>query len=117
LAQCHHIHHTLHLLLLFAAAAPNVILQQVSWNVNHHLLSPLSLCGAAAPTVILQQVYDPELRTSVPEAAAASVLVWPQRGSYCLFDGRLAHGVLDSCSSSLRATLLVNWWAQRPQVG
>jgi hypothetical protein len=80
------------------------------------LLCVTRVVTPAAPTVILQQVNDTELCTSVPESAAASVLVWPQRGSYCLFDGRLAHGVLDSCSSSLRATLLVNWWAQRPQV-
>jgi hypothetical protein len=44
------------------------------------------------------------------------MLVWPLKGTYCLFDGRLGHGVLDSCSSSTRATLLVNWWTQCPLV-
>ncbi len=43
------------------------------------------------------------------------MLVWPSAGAYCLFDGGLAHGVLDSAAGGWRATLLVNWWTHRPR--
>lgn len=70
-----------------------------------------------APTVILDQQYDQQAGCPVPAAPSSSMVVWPLKGTYCLFDGRLGHGVLDSCSSSIRATLLVNWWTSCPQVG
>lgn len=71
--------------------------------------------AAAAPTVILEQLYSQDLGRAAPSTPHRSMLVWPLKGSYCLFDGRLGHGVLDSCSSTTRATLLVNWWTQWPQ--
>jgi hypothetical protein len=71
----------------------------------------------AAPTIILEQLYDQQLGQPVPSAPAKSMMVWPMKGTYCIFDGQLGHGVLDSCSSSIRATLLVNWWSRCPQVG
>lgn len=53
----------------------------------------------------------------MPEDPTCCYLVYPLAGSYCIFDGRLGHGVLDSFSGSRRATLLVNWWTHQPQVG
>jgi hypothetical protein len=83
------------------------------------MLESLIACSTlpAGPTVILQQQYDPSSCRPVPEEPPSSVLVWPLAGNYCLFNGRLGHGVLGSCSGSRRATLLVNWWSQQPQVG
>jgi hypothetical protein len=82
-------------------------------------LSTLQDCDGVrqAPTVILDQLYDQQAGCPVPAAPSSSMVVWPLKGSYCLFDGRLGHGVLDSGSSSIRATLLVNWWTSCPQVG
>lgn len=70
----------------------------------------------AGPTVINNQVYSNKERRPVPPNPTHSALVWPQSGSYCIFDGGLGHGVLDSCCSSQRVTLLVNWWTDQPQV-
>jgi len=81
------------------------------------LVVPALAALQAAPTVILQQLFDQDLGRPMPSAPSRSMLVWPVKGTYCLFDGRLGHGVLDSCSGSIRATLLVNWWSKCPQVG
>lgn len=72
--------------------------------------------GAApqAPTVILDQRFDHEEGCPVPEDPTCATLVFPRCNAYCLFDGALGHGVLESGSDGRRATLLVNWWAQRP---
>lgn len=52
----------------------------------------------------------------MPEAPLRSLLIYPETGLYCIFDGKLAHGVLESCSTQDRSTLLVNWWRHQPQV-
>ena len=78
---------------------------------------PPPLCLRAGPTVVLDQRFDAEQGRPTPESPAASTLVFPLAGSYCLFDGALGHGVLDSGSSERRCTLLVNWWARKPEVG
>lgn len=45
------------------------------------------------------------------------VQMWPHMGNYCVFDGRLGHGVLGSSAThDTRATLLVNWWTGQPRV-
>lgn len=70
----------------------------------------------AGPTVILDQTFNNQTRQTTPDPPTACALVWPRANTYCVFDGRLGHGVLDSCSSSKRITFLVNWWTHRPQV-
>ena len=70
---------------------------------------------SSGPTVILDQLYDNSSRTPVPEDPDRCLLVYPRQGSYCLFDGRLGHGVLDSFSSAQRTTMLVNWWESQPE--
>lgn len=44
----------------------------------------------------MDQVWDYEAACSVPPDPSHTLLVWPQAGQYALFDGRLAHGVLDA---------------------
>jgi hypothetical protein len=68
------------------------------------------------PTVIIDQIFDPALGRPAPEDPTRSCLVYPLAGSYCVFDGRLGHGVLDSFSKATRATVLVNWWTHQPRV-
>jgi hypothetical protein len=74
--------------------------------------NPLTRPG---PTVIIDQVFDQAAGRPSPEDPASSALVYPLTGGYCVFDGRLGHGVLDSFAASRRATLLVNWWTHQPQ--
>jgi hypothetical protein len=63
------------------------------------------------PTVVLEQLFDAEEGRPAPDAPRRGALIFPRRGGYCLFDGRLGHGVLDSFDRSApRATLLVNFW-------
>lgn len=94
------------------------------------------------PTAIVDQVFDQEAQEAVPETPERLALVFPKKvrgqdtspgssfvlggwaatsapiqmqGSFCVFDGRLGHGVLDSGSRSERRTLLVNWWVKQPR--
>jgi len=60
-------------------------------------------------------MFDQVKGKPVPEDPTSSYLVYPLAGAYCVFDGRLGHGVLDSFAKSKRATLLVNWWTHQPQ--
>jgi len=67
-------------------------------------------------TMVLDQAYDHEAEAAVPETSARCVLVWPSLGNVLVFDGNLAHGVTDSANlEDTRRTLLVNWWAERPE--
>lgn len=43
-------------------------------------------------------------------------MVFPAANAYLVFDGSLAHGVLGSFYHGKRATMLVNWWTEQPQV-
>ena len=70
----------------------------------------------AGPTVILDQHYDTQQGKAVPDSPYRTALVYPLKNNYVLFDGRLGHGVLDSTSAQPRMTLLINWWADKPQV-
>lgn len=66
-------------------------------------------------TVIMDQRYDADLEECVPDIARRSAIVFPAFNNYCIFDGRLAHGVLDSRSNKIRKTFLINWWQKRPK--
>jgi hypothetical protein len=114
-------------LLLFDALPVTLVLASTYMNPvtplalevsPHHppSIAQISCLVFIAPTVILDQLFDQQQGCPVPSAPSKSMLVWPFKGTYCLFDGQLGHGVLDSCSSSIRATLLVNWWTGCPQV-
>lgn len=74
----------------------------------------LSDPAPAGPTVILDQLFDIE-HGPVPDNPTGCVLAWPAANRYCIFDGRLGHGVLDSPCQDLRATLLINFWRTKPQ--
>lgn len=81
----------------------------------------------------MNQTFDHDAGCPTPPDPTHTLLVFPEENQYCLFDGGLAHGVIDSLppgksgggnsdsssSSSIpggaRATLLVNWWAAQPE--
>jgi hypothetical protein len=70
------------------------------------------------PTVVLEQLFDASAGRPTPDAPRRGALVFPRSGGYCLFDGRLGHGVLDSFDRSApRATLLVNFWTSADDDG
>ena len=66
-------------------------------------------------TLVMQQRFDTEAGCGVPEPSRHDVLVWPSRNCVLAFDGTLAHGVLDSASTRVRRSMLVNWWRAKPQ--
>eukprot|EP00210_Caulerpa_lentillifera_P001653 g1589.t1 len=68
-----------------------------------------------ACTVILDQKMDAKSGKTDPESPTSCVFVLPTTGKFCIFDGSLGHGVLDSSNSEKRATLLVNWWTEQPR--
>ena len=72
--------------------------------------------SAAGPTVVVDQQYDNTGGRPVPDTPQRSVLIYPKRGHFAVFDGRLGHGVLGSSSREQRVTLLINWWLHKPQV-
>lgn len=66
-------------------------------------------------TLVMQQHFDAEAGCGVPEPSRHDVLAWPSPNCVLVFDGALAHGVLDSASTRVRRTMLVNWWRAQPQ--
>ena len=89
--------------------------------VNPVLSSVLYLTGSIesplqSPTVINDQIFDQKLNRPTPHNPTRSSFVFPLRNTYCLFDGRLGHGVVDSRNTDKRVTLLVNWWTNRPKL-
>ena len=76
-----------------------------------------TLLCIAGPTVIADQQYDNMMKQPLPEEPQKTTIVLPRANTMALFDGRLAHGVLESSSRQPRATLLINWWTYQPQVG
>ena len=70
----------------------------------------------AGPSVVVDQAFDQEEGKAVPDTPVRSMVIYPETGLYCIFDGKLAHGVLESTSRQDRATLLVNWWTSQPEV-
>lgn len=67
------------------------------------------------PTVIIDQRYNAETQSVTPPDPTWSTLVLPVEGQYCIFDGALGHGVLDSPITTQRVTLLINWWKAQPR--
>ncbi|KAL0025106.1 hypothetical protein WJX79_010787 [Trebouxia sp. C0005] len=67
------------------------------------------------PTAVIDQQFDAEQGKAVPDSPARTALIFPCRNNYVLFDGRLGHGVLGSSSKKPRMTMLINWWAEKPQ--
>eukprot|EP00884_Botryococcus_braunii_P016471 jgi/Botrbrau1/3507/Bobra.341_2s0036.1 len=65
-------------------------------------------------TVVVDQVYDAHRRRLVPSNPQRSALLVPRANRFAIFDGRLAHGVLDWGSGAPRMTLLFNWWSHQP---
>ena len=65
--------------------------------------------------MLADQLFDNDTHEAVPAQPQCSTLIRPEANSLAVFDGRLAHGVLSSASSELRATMLVNWWTSQPQ--
>lgn len=73
---------------------------------------------AAAPlgaTMVTEQRFDANAGCGAPEPSRRDVLAWPTPGALLVFDGALAHGVLDSAGAGVRRTLLVNWWRAQPR--
>lgn len=66
--------------------------------------------------MVVDQEFDNERGRAQPSDPQQCVLIYPRRGAFAVFDGRLGHGVLGSAATDLRATLLINWWSHQPQV-
>ena len=63
------------------------------------------------PTLVLDQWLDVETEEMTPSEINRGVFIFPGKGNLAVFDGSLAHGVLQSGSSHTRITFLINWWA------
>ena len=92
--------------------SPGVCLR--AYMSSYQLRLSLGALAPAGPTVILDQLFDIN-HGPVPDSPTGCVLAWPAANRYCIFDGRLGHGVLDSPCQDLRATLLINFWRSKPQ--
>lgn len=66
-------------------------------------------------TAITDQVYDHTHKRPMPDPPTQLLLVFPEAGNFCIFDGRLGHGVLDTSLIAGRQTFLINFWETRPQ--
>ena len=74
--------------------------------MRHPLLSCVLYLNDAAEcglpplgaTLVMEQRFDAEAQRGVPEPSRRDVLVWPSPNALLVFDGELAHGVLDSAS-------------------
>ncbi|QDZ18822.1 hypothetical protein A3770_02p13400 [Chloropicon primus] len=65
-----------------------------------------------SPTIVVDQVYQGQGGGGEPRK---SVLSYPRANRVLIFDGRLAHGVLDSLNVTCRKTLLINFWREKPE--
>ncbi len=70
---------------------------------------------ALGATMVMAQRFDAAAGCGMPEPSRHDVLAWPSHNALLVFDGALAHGVLDSASRAVRRTLLVNWWRSQPR--
>lgn len=70
---------------------------------------------AAGPTVVVDQQHCSSGQAG--DSPRRSLLVYPRKNNFLIFDSRLGHGVLDTLSGSTRMTLLINWWHHKPMVG
>jgi hypothetical protein len=66
--------------------------------------------------VVLDQVFCQSAGAPEPKQPNACAVVFAHAGHFLVFDGALAHGVLESCCQEDRMTILINWWAERPAV-
>jgi len=88
--------------------------------INPCLSSVLYLTGdedgpVQSATVVTNQRFDHETGRMAPSDPTTSTLVFPRANTYCVFDGRLGHGVLDCGHDGRRVTFLINWWKKKPQ--
>lgn len=67
------------------------------------------------PTLICAQSWDHKDGCLAPSVPERSALVYPEFGRLALFQGDLAHGVLQSGFEGKRITFLMNWWAAPPK--
>jgi hypothetical protein len=65
---------------------------------------------------VLDQRFDSVTGRASPEDPTTCAVVLPHEGNFLVFDGELGHGVLESAETSVRMTLLVNWWSKQPIV-
>lgn len=84
-------------------------------NLQCPVIALLMCQVLAGPTVIIDQRYNNSLGEAVPQEPSRCVLLWPHKDAFSVFNGGLAHGVLDSSCSQKRATMLINWWKSQPQ--
>lgn len=75
-----------------------------------------------SPTIVVDQIHASSGSGPSSEAGDAgdaaprrTLLSYPKANRVLVFDGRLAHGVLDSTQISCRKTLLVNFWKDKPE--
>jgi hypothetical protein len=79
--------------------------------VSPTMSSVLYLSDEGGPTLIL------DLAPEEPGPPSGGVRVWPRRGRYMTFPGRLAHGAKRGTpATSPRIVFLVNFWAALPDV-
>ena len=67
------------------------------------------------PTLICAQGWDQSQGCLAPAVPQRSALLFPAFGRLALFQGDLAHGVLQSGFEGKRLTFLMNWWAAPPK--
>ena len=77
-------------------------------------LPKLTMARIAGPTVVVDQQHCSAAHQE--DTPRRSLLVYPRKNNFLLFDSRLGHGVLDTLSEDLRMTLLINWWHHKPLV-
>ena len=67
-------------------------------------------------TIVMDQRHAGAQGGEDDDVSRRDVLVWPAFNSLLIFDGGLAHGVLESSlvGGPQRKTLLMNWWCRRP---
>ena len=81
--------------------------------LNH--VADIAEASRPGPTLICAQGWDHENGCLVPSIPERSALVHPEFGRLALFQGDLAHGVLQSGFTGKRITFLMNWWAAPPK--
>lgn len=71
----------------------------------------------AGPTVVVDQQHcSAKQREQEDATPRRSLVAYPRKNNFLMFDGRLGHGVLDTLSGGTRMTLLINWWQHKPMV-
>ena len=86
------------------------------WHIHHGIwhAAALMLSSSAGPTVVVDQQHCSSAQQE--DTPRRSLLVYPRKNNFLLFDSRLGHGVLDTLSEGLRMTVLINWWHHKPMV-